>query len=115
MSHAFARRPKTMGRRRLLVLAVEGLYSTTNLMNRSAYMKDGNGAGDRLSSLSEFRTNPGGLRALTYISKDPPAGTALVVVLHGWKQTAEEYDRGSGWSDLAARYGFALLVPSNSA
>jgi poly(hydroxyalkanoate) depolymerase family esterase len=36
---------------------------------------------------------------------------ALVVVLHGCSQTAGGYDYGAGWSTLADRYGFALLVP----
>jgi feruloyl esterase len=36
---------------------------------------------------------------------------ALVVVLHGCTQTAANYEYGAGWSTLAQRYGFALLVP----
>src|SRR5262245_41400787 len=36
---------------------------------------------------------------------------ALVVVLHGCGQTAAGYDLGAGWSTLAKRYGFALLLP----
>jgi feruloyl esterase len=36
---------------------------------------------------------------------------ALVVVLHGCTQTAAGYDLGTGWSTLADRYGFALLLP----
>jgi poly(hydroxyalkanoate) depolymerase family esterase len=36
---------------------------------------------------------------------------ALVVVLHGCTQTAAGYDVGAGWSTLAERYGFALLLP----
>lgn len=35
----------------------------------------------------------------------------LVVVLHGCTQDASVYDRGSGWSRLADRHGFALLFP----
>jgi len=38
-------------------------------------------------------------------------GPALVVVLHGCGQTAAGYDWGAGWSTLAKRYGFALLMP----
>jgi poly(hydroxyalkanoate) depolymerase family esterase len=33
------------------------------------------------------------------------------VVLHGCGQTAAGYDLGAGWSTLAKRYGFALLMP----
>jgi feruloyl esterase len=36
---------------------------------------------------------------------------ALVVVLHGCTQTAAGYEFGAGWSTLADRYGFALLLP----
>jgi feruloyl esterase len=37
--------------------------------------------------------------------------SALVVVLHGSAQTAASYDLGAGWSTLAERYGFVLLLP----
>jgi poly(hydroxyalkanoate) depolymerase family esterase len=40
---------------------------------------------------------------------------ALVVVLHGCGQTASGYDLGAGWSSLAMRYGFALLMPEQHA
>jgi poly(hydroxyalkanoate) depolymerase family esterase len=39
----------------------------------------------------------------------------LVVVLHGCTQNAAGYDTGAGWSTLAARYGFALLMPEQKA
>jgi len=42
------------------------------------------------------------------------AKTCLVVVLHGSMQSAANYDRGAGWSTLAERYGFALLMPEQS-
>lgn len=66
---------------------------------------------ERLSELSEFGKNPGSLRALTYIPEDLPVNAPLVVVLHGSGQNALDYDRGSGWSDLADQHGFALLFP----
>ena len=43
----------------------------------------------------------------SFLSDSP----ALVVVLHGCGQTAAGYDHGAGWSSLADRYGFALLMP----
>jgi poly(hydroxyalkanoate) depolymerase family esterase len=43
------------------------------------------------------------------VNLQQPAG--LVVVLHGCGQTAAGYDLGAGWSTLAKRYGFALLMP----
>ncbi len=64
-----------------------------------------------LQNLPEFGSNPGALRGSTFIPADLPGDAPLVVVLHGCTQTAGEYDRGSGWSDLADRHGFALLYP----
>lgn len=87
------------------------ITAIANLMNPFAYIIEDEPTPDRLSNLGTFGTNPGSLRALTYIPKDLPAGTPLVIVLHGCKQTAEHYDNGSGWSDLADRHGFALLYP----
>ncbi|UKV15641.1 PHB depolymerase family esterase [Thalassospiraceae bacterium SW-3-3] len=87
------------------------ITAIANLMNPFAYIIEDEPAPDRLSNLGTFGTNPGSLRALTYIPKDLPAGAPLVIVLHGCKQTAEHYDNGSGWSDLADRHGFALLYP----
>ena len=66
---------------------------------------------DRLSDLPQFGSNPGQLRARTYLPPDLPHGSPLVVVLHGCTQTAASYDFGSGWSSLADRHGFALLFP----
>jgi feruloyl esterase len=65
----------------------------------------------RLHEVHDFGSNPGALRMFTYLPPALEAGAALVVVLHGCTQTAAAYDYGAGWSTLAARYGFALLVP----
>ncbi len=66
---------------------------------------------DRLVDLNAFGSNPGALRARTYTPRDLAPGAPLVVVLHGCTQNAAGYDHGSGWSQLADRYGFALLFP----
>ncbi len=47
----------------------------------------------------------------TYLPPDVSAPCALMVVLHGCTQNAASYDRGAGWSTLAERFGFALLLP----
>ncbi|MGF7056090.1 poly(hydroxyalkanoate) depolymerase family esterase [Bosea sp. OAE752] len=65
----------------------------------------------RLSQFNEFGTNPGALRAYSYLPKNMPDHAPLVVVLHGCTQTAARYDHGAGWSQLADRRGFALLYP----
>lgn len=65
----------------------------------------------RLVPLVDFGTNPGALRAHVHIPVGIPSDAPLVVVLHGCTQTAADYDRASGWSQLADEKGFALLYP----
>jgi feruloyl esterase len=62
-----------------------------------------------LTEVTGFGPNPGALRMFKYVPAE--AQPALVVVLHGCTQTAASYDLGAGWSTLADRYGFALLLP----
>jgi poly(hydroxyalkanoate) depolymerase family esterase len=67
--------------------------------------------GGRLEGLEDFGWNPGALRAHIYVPPTLCDGAALVVVMHGCTQTAAGYDVGAGWSEMADRYGFALLFP----
>lgn len=69
------------------------------------------GVPSRLVPFTDFGTNPGQLKAWSYVPQGMKRGAPLVVVLHGCTQTAAGYDRGSGWSTLADRHGFALLYP----
>jgi feruloyl esterase len=64
-----------------------------------------------LSEVEGFGSNPGNLRMLQYVPERPSDLPALVVVLHGCTQTAGGYDHGTGWSTLADRFGFVLLLP----
>jgi poly(hydroxyalkanoate) depolymerase family esterase len=64
-----------------------------------------------LHEVGSLTPNPGNLRMYTYIPSELADNRALVVVLHGCGQTAAGYDHGAGWSTLAKRYGFALLLP----
>jgi poly(hydroxyalkanoate) depolymerase family esterase len=66
-------------------------------------------APSHLTEVHGFGSNPGALRMFKYVP-DAPEQT-LVVVLHGGTQTATSYDLGAGWSTLADRYGFVLLLP----
>jgi len=68
-----------------------------------------------LVEINDFGPNPGGLRMFAFVPDALPRAPALVVVLHGCGQTAAGYDLGAGWSTLAARYGFALLMPEQTA
>jgi len=72
---------------------------------------DLNQASRRLREIPGFGSNPGALRMFTYLPAGLADQSALVVVLHGCAQTAASYDYGAGWSTLAERYGFALLLP----
>ncbi len=65
----------------------------------------------RLAETRSFGSNPGALRMFTHVPSHMPAGCALVVVLHGCAQSAASYDLGAGWSTLADRFGFAVLLP----
>src|SRR6516165_9441110 len=64
-----------------------------------------------LVEVSRFGSNPGELRMFVFVPAHLQQSRALVVVLHGCGQTAANYDLGAGWSTLAKRYGFALLLP----
>jgi feruloyl esterase len=72
---------------------------------------DFNEASSRLREIRGFGSNPGALRMFTYLPAGLADQSALVVVLHGCAQTAASYEYGAGWSTLAERYGFALLLP----
>ena len=69
---------------------------------------------DHLTELTGFGSNPGALRMFSYVPKKLGASPALVVVLHGCTQSAASYDLGAGWSTLAERYGFILLLPEQT-
>ncbi|MFG3596655.1 PHB depolymerase family esterase [Bradyrhizobium sp. RDI18] len=73
------------------------------------------GAGSPLVEISGFGTNPGALKMFAFVPEQLLPARALVVVLHGCGQTAAGYDFGTGWSTLAKRYGFALLMPEQQA
>ncbi len=66
-------------------------------------------AAGRLEEVTGFGSNPGRLHMLRYVPPQLPRKSPLVVVLHGCRQNAREYDHGSGWSTLARERGFAVL------
>ena len=90
---------------------MRGLGNTVSrlvALRRTMHAVNANDEG-QLDALTGFGTNPGELDARIYVPVNPP--TALVVVLHGCTQSANVYDTGSGWSELAERHGFAVLFP----
>ena len=69
-------------------------------------------AGDgRLTGVENFGSNPGNLRMLRYVPPGLPTGAPIVVALHGCTQRGGAFDEGTGWSRLAERHRFTLLVP----
>jgi poly(hydroxyalkanoate) depolymerase family esterase len=64
-----------------------------------------------LHEIDSFGPNPGQLGMMVHLPQGLPSQAALVVALHGCTQTAAAYAHGTGWSDLADRGGFALLLP----
>ncbi|PSH61929.1 extracellular catalytic domain type 1 short-chain-length polyhydroxyalkanoate depolymerase [Phyllobacterium sophorae] len=93
---------------------MRNIADTIKRLNASRTLKSSplpRNANTRLQPMAEFGQNPGSLLAWIYIPTNFKPGSPLVVVLHGCTQTAAAYDHGSGWSDLADRYGFALLFP----
>lgn len=65
----------------------------------------------KLQEVHAFGRNPGNLRMLEYAPPGMPVGAPLVVMLHGCLQTAADFDRASGWTQLARDGGFAVLCP----
>lgn len=78
---------------------------------KAATVRRRRNAGPDLVEVKGFGSNPGNLRMLEYVPDDLPADAALVVVLHGCRQTADSYDRAAGWAALAREHGFAVLYP----
>ena len=66
---------------------------------------------EHLVEIERFGTNPGRLKAFLHLPPDLTAGAPLVVVLHGCGQHVEDFARGTGWTSLADRFGFAVLFP----
>ena len=68
----------------------------------------------RLHTVQGFGSNPGQLTMKVHAPANLGAGRALVVVLHGCTQTAEDYAAPAGWLDLADRFGFVVLAPEQT-
>lgn len=97
------------------------LASNIDFLRRLRNLNGGNGldgagraADSRLTETTAFGANPGALRMFSCVPPEVPAKSGLVVVLHGCGQTAASYEVGAGWSTLAQRYGFALLMPEQT-
>jgi len=94
-----------------LMRTLSDTISRLAALKASAASPKPNRGPSRLLPLGGTAPNPGKLEARIYIPSRPAARAALVVVLHGCTQTAEDYDDGAGWSTLAEEQGFFLLFP----
>lgn len=64
-----------------------------------------------VSALYEFGSNPGKLWGSVYRPSRAARPAPLVVVLHGCGDTGRAYAEDSGWTELAERFGWVLLLP----
>jgi len=58
-----------------------------------------------------FGSNPGAIKMFRYVPDGLPANRPVVVALHGCTQNATGYGTGSGWVQLADRFGFSVVLP----
>ncbi len=61
--------------------------------------------------ISNFGSNKGNLKMLSYKPKNAKSQIPLVVALHGCGQTAEEFAIQSGWNTLANSKEFIVIYP----
>ena len=64
-----------------------------------------------LTQVTNFGSNPGNLLMFRYVPAGLPANAPLVVALHGCTQSASSYDDEPGWTVLADRWKFVLVLP----
>ncbi|WP_433556227.1 extracellular catalytic domain type 1 short-chain-length polyhydroxyalkanoate depolymerase [Pseudonocardia xinjiangensis] len=64
-----------------------------------------------LTQVSNFGSNPGALAMYAYRPAGATSGRPVVVALHGCTQNAAGYAAGSGWTELADRWGFTVVFP----
>jgi poly(hydroxyalkanoate) depolymerase family esterase len=64
-----------------------------------------------LSPVTSFGSNPGNLKMFVYTPAGLPAGSPLVVAMHGCTQSAAVYSTQTEWGALADRFRFAVVFP----
>ncbi|WP_236073110.1 extracellular catalytic domain type 1 short-chain-length polyhydroxyalkanoate depolymerase [Streptomyces tardus] len=69
----------------------------------------------QLEPVADFGSNPGALSMYRYAPEGLPAGSPVVVVLHGCAQGAADYFDGAGWQQAADTHGFAVVAPQQQA
>ena len=64
-----------------------------------------------LNQLNDFGSNPGNLKMFYFKPAKVVRKAPLVVLLHGCAQAASDFDDEIGWTQLAEKHGFYLLIP----
>ncbi|MYT71262.1 MULTISPECIES: PHB depolymerase family esterase [unclassified Streptomyces] len=67
-----------------------------------------------IQEVTGFGSNPGALKMFRYVPDGLPSGRPVVVALHGCTQNASGYGTGSGWTQLADRWGFSVVLPQQT-
>jgi poly(hydroxyalkanoate) depolymerase family esterase len=65
-----------------------------------------------LVEVTNFGSNPGGMRMHVYVPDSHPAKPAVVVAMHGCGGSGPGFYAGSEFAALANRYGFIVIYPS---
>ncbi|MEU4095985.1 PHB depolymerase family esterase [Streptomyces sp. NPDC026673] len=71
-------------------------------------------AAGTIEEVTGFGANPGALRMYRYAPAGLPQGRPVVVALHGCTQNAQGYGTQSGWTALADRWGFSVVLPGQT-
>ena len=61
--------------------------------------------------VTDFGANPGALEMYVHRPAGLTTGAPVVVALHGCTQDAVGYAAGTGWPELADRWGFTVVLP----
>lgn len=65
-----------------------------------------------LTEVTNFGTNPGGMRMHVYVPDARPANPGIVVAMHGCGGSGPGFYSGSEFASLADRHGFVVIYPS---
>jgi poly(hydroxyalkanoate) depolymerase family esterase len=65
-----------------------------------------------LTEVTNFGSNPGGMRMHLYVPDVRPASPAIVVAMHGCGGSGPGFYSGSEFASLANQYGFIVIYPS---
>lgn len=75
----------------------------------AVFMCLGLGLSAQMTQVSGFGTNPGNLEMFLFEPSAPKMDAAVVLVLHGCGQNANNFAEATGWNVLAEQYGFYVV------